>query len=125
MELNHEKPLVPKKPAAMLDETLGFYVKATGKGESLMRRQFSRMKLESLRKERDRWRIRAEAKQRVEDKKEEAWELFQRQPGWGPKGRKDFEREYKEKVKAEPLYSPFGSDKREEKSCRSGWTSFS
>ena len=68
--------------ATMLDETLGFYVKATGKGESLMRGQFSRMKLESLRKERDRWRIRAEAKQRVEDKKEEAWELFQRQPGW-------------------------------------------
>ena len=35
--------------ATMLDETLGFYVKATGKGESLMRGQFSRMKLESLR----------------------------------------------------------------------------
>ena len=84
--------------ATMLEETLGFYVKATGKGESLMRGQFARMKLESLRKERDRWRIRAEAKQRVEDKKEEAWELFQRQPGWGPKGRKDFEREYEQKV---------------------------
>ena len=39
-----------------------------------------------------------EAKQRVEDKKEEARELFQRQPGWGPKGRKDFKREYEQKV---------------------------
>ena len=36
--------------AAMLDETLGFHVKATGKDESLMRGQFTRMKLESLRK---------------------------------------------------------------------------
>ena len=60
----------------------------------------------------------AEEKQQLQDKKEEAWELFQRQPGWGPKGRKDFEREYKEKVKAEPLCSPFGSDKREAKSLQ-------
>ena len=105
--------------ATMLDETLGFYVKATGKGESLMRGQFSRMKLESLRKERDRWRIRAEAKQRVEDKKEEAWELFQRQPGWGPKGRKDFEREYEQKVTTK-RFSPFdlGPPDADEKSLQ-------
>ena len=77
----------------MLDETLGFYVKATGKGESLMRGQFSRMKLESLRKERDRWRTRAEAKQRLEDKKEEAWELFQRQARLGATRREEFERD--------------------------------
>ena len=69
--------------AAMLDETLGFYVKATGKDESLMRGQFTSMKLESLRKERDRWTTRAEAKQRLQDKKEEAWELFQRQARLG------------------------------------------
>ena len=55
--------------AAMLDETLGCYVKATGKDESLMRGQFTRMKLESLRKERDHWRTRAEAKQRLQDKR--------------------------------------------------------
>ena len=69
--------------AAMLDETLGFHVKATGKDESLMRGQFTRMKLESLRKERDHWRTRAEAKQWLQDKKEEAWEQFQRQPRLG------------------------------------------
>ena len=90
----------------MLEETLGFYVKATGKDESLMRGQFTRMKLESLRKERDHWRTRAEAKQRLEDKKEEAWELFQRQPGWGPKGRKDFKRAYEQKVTTK-RFSPF------------------
>ena len=84
--------------ATMLDETLGFYVKATGKDESLMRGQFTRMKLESLRKERDHWRTRAEAKQRLEDKKEEAWELFQRQPRLGATRREEFEREYKQKA---------------------------
>ena len=107
--------------ATMLDETLGFYVKATGKGESLMRGQFSRMKLESLRKERDRWRIRAEAKQRVEDKRDEAWELFQRQPGWGPKGRKHFEREYEQKMTTK-RFSPFdlGPPDADEKSLQ-GW----
>ena len=79
--------------AAMLDETLGFYVKATGKDESLMRGQFTRMKLESLRKERDHWRTRAEAKQRLQDKEEEeAWELFQRQPRLGVARREEFER---------------------------------
>ena len=66
-------------------------------------------------KERDRWGKQEEEKQRLQDKKEEAWQLFQRQPSWGPKRREDFEREYKQKVSAGPLYSPFGSDKREEK----------
>ena len=107
MEYNHEHPLVPKKSQpCMLDETLGFYFKATGKGASLMRGQFSRMKLESLRKERDRWRIRAEAKQWVEDKKEEAWELFKRQPRFGAARREEFEREYKQKVTTK-MRSPF------------------
>ena len=72
----------------MLDETLSFYVNE----ESLMRRQLTGMKLEKLRKERDKWRNRAEEKQRLQEKKEEAC--------WSPKGRKDFEREYKEKVKS-------------------------
>ena len=82
----------------MLDETLGFFVKATGEDESLMRRQFTRMKLESLPKERDHCRTRAEAKQRLQDKKEEAWELFQRQPRLGAARREEFEREYKQKA---------------------------
>ena len=69
-------------------------------------------------KERDRWSKQEEEKQRLQDKREEAWQLFQRQPSWGPKRREDFEREYKQKVSAGPLYSPFGSDKREEKSLQ-------
>ena len=50
--------------------------------------------------------------------KGEAWQLFLRQPSWGPKRREDFEREYKQKVTAGPLYSPFGSNKREERSLQ-------
>ena len=96
--------------AAMLDETLGFYVKATGKDESLMRGQFT-----SLRKERDCWRTRLEAKQRLQDKKEEAWELFQRQPRLGATRREEFEREYKQKAQK---YSPFGSSSADEKSLQ-------
>ena len=101
--------------AAMLDETLGFYVKATGKDESLMRGQFTRMKLESLRKERDHWRTRAEAKQRLQDKKQEAWELFQRQPRLGATRREEFERQFKQKAQQ---YSPFGCSGADEKSVQ-------
>ena len=56
------------------------------------------MKFESLRNERDHWRTRAEAKQRLQDKKEEACELFQRQPRLGVARREEFEREYKQKA---------------------------
>ena len=82
----------------MLDESRSFYVKETGNDESLMRRQLTGMKLEKLRKERDKWRNRAEAKQRLQDKREEAWELFQRQPRLGATRREEFEREYKQKI---------------------------
>ena len=101
--------------AAMLDETLGFYVKATGKDESLMREQFARMKLESLRKERDHWRTHAEANQRLQYKKKEAWELFQRQPRLGAARREEIEREYKQKAQK---YSPFGFSSADEKSLQ-------
>ena len=56
-----------------------------------------------------------EDKQRVQDKQEEAWELFQRQSSQGPKRREDYELEYREKVAEGSLYSTFGSDWREEK----------
>ena len=71
------------------------------------------MKFESLRNERDHWRTRAEAKQRLQDKKEEACELFQRQPRLGVARREEFEREYKQKAQK---YSPFGSVSADEKS---------
>ena len=71
-----------------------------------MRPKFEGMKLEDLRRERDRWKKRAEEKQRLQGKKEEAWELFQRQPRLGAARREEFEREYKQKVTTK-RFSPF------------------
>ena len=91
--------------AALGDETLSFFVKATDKDKASMRPKFEDVKLENFRRERDRWRTRAEEKQRLQDKKEEAWELFQRQPRLEPKS----EREYQQKVTSAHKYSPVGS----------------
>ena len=71
-----------------------------------MRPKFEGMKLEDLRRERDRWRKRAEEKQRLQGKKEEAWELFKRQPRFGAARREEFEREYEQKVTTK-MRSPF------------------
>ena len=45
-----------KKRPALVDETLSFLAKVTGKDEASMRPKFEGMKLEDLRRERDRWR---------------------------------------------------------------------
>ena len=57
-------------------------------------------------------------RQRLQDKKEDAWELFQRQQSWIPKKRDEFEREYRRKVTRQPEHFPFGPDEREEKSLQ-------
>ena len=72
-----------QEKAALADETLSFLAKVTDRDEASMRPKFEGMKLEDLRRERDRWKKRAEEKQRLQGKKEEAWELFQRQPRLG------------------------------------------
>ena len=69
-----------QEKAALVDETLSSLAKVIGRDEASMRPKFEGMKLEDLRRERDRWKKRAEEKQRLRGKKEEAWELFQRQP---------------------------------------------
>ena len=80
------------------------------------------MKLENLRKERDHWRKRAEKRQRLQDKKEEAWDVFQRQPRLGPKRREEFEREYKQNVTAGPRTHHSAPTNKRRSLCRSGWT---
>ena len=108
-----------QEKAVLVDETLSLLAKVTGKDEASMRPKFEGMKLEDLRRERDRWRKRAEEKQRLRGKKEEAWELFQRQPRLGASRREEFEREYKQKVTTKRL-SPFdlGSPDADEKSLQ-------
>ena len=78
-----------------------------------MRDKLTGMKLENLRRERDCWRKRAEIKQRLQDRKEEAWELFRR-----PKLREEFEREYTRRVMRGSSSSPFSNSGSEEKSLR-------
>ena len=95
-----------QEKAALADETLSFLAKVTDKDEASMRSKFEGMKLEDLRRERDRWKKRVEEKQRLQGKKEEAWELFQRQPRFGAARREEFEREYKQKVTTK-MRSPF------------------
>ena len=95
-----------QEKAALVDETLSLLANVTGKDEASMRPKFEGMKLEDLRRERDRWKKRAEEKQRLRGKKEEAWELFQRQPRLGASRREEFEREYKQKVTTK-RFSPF------------------
>ena len=83
-----------------------------------MRAKLTGMKLENLRRERDCWRKRAEIKQRLQDREEEAWELFRRQAGLRPKLREEFEREYARRVTRVSSSSPFSNSESEEKSLR-------
>ena len=110
-----------QEAVALADEVVSLFVKATGKDEARMRAKVTGMKLENLRRERDCWRKRAEIKQRLQVRKEEAWELFRRQAGLRPKLREDFEREYTRKVTRCDSSSPFSNSESEEKSLRE-WT---
>ena len=107
-----------QEAVALADEEGSLFVKATGKDEARMRAKLTGMKLENLRKERECWRKRAEIKQRLQDRKEEAWELFRRSAGLRPKLREEFEREYARRVMRGSSYSPFGNSESEEKSLR-------
>ena len=100
--------------ATMLDETLGFYVKATGKDESLMRGQFTRMKLESLLKERARWRRNNGSKTR----KKKRGSCSRDNRDWEPRVERSLSGKYKQKAQE---YSPVGSSSTDEKFLQAWW----
>ena len=83
----------------MIDETLNFFVKATGKDETSMRQQLTSQKRDELRRSRDHCKARAEEEERFQKTKEEAWRLFERMPGFKRKTREMFEEEFTRKVK--------------------------
>ena len=58
------------------------------------------------------WRLRAEEKQRLLEKKEEAWELFKRQPGNKQTTKENFAQEFKRKV-TNMMDGPVGSKVQE------------
>ena len=107
-----------QEAASVIDETLNFFVKATGKGEASMRQQLTSQKREELRGSRDHWKARAEDEERFQKMKEEAWRLFERRPGFKRKTREEFEEELTRKVRNTP-----GNNRGErEKRCKSGQT---
>lgn len=71
------------------------------------------MKPDEVQRNREHWRTRAEVKQPLGRKKEEAWEFFRRQPGRRPKTRHEFEHEFKRRV-TYMLDAPIGSGKQQE-----------
>ena len=74
-----------QETAAVLEETLSLFVEATGEDEASMRQQLVSKRSEELRRSRKFWRTRVEEKQRLQAKKEEAWEFFRRLPSFKPK----------------------------------------
>ena len=55
--------------------------------------------MRSCRRSRDHWKARAEGEERFQKMKEEAWRLFERQPGFKRKKREEFEEELARKVR--------------------------
>ena len=102
----------------MIDETLNFFVKATGKDEASMRQQLTSQKREELRRSRDHWKARAEDEERFQKMKEEAWSLFERQPGFKRKTREEFEEELTRKVR-----NTLGNNRGEREKMVQEWSS--
>ena len=96
----------------MVDEVLDFYVKATGKDGAQKHQEFVDMRPGELRRSLEHWRLRAEEKQRLLEKKEEAWELFRRQPGNKQTTKEKFAQEFKRKV-TNMMDGPVGSKVQE------------
>ena len=79
--------------AAMLEETLSLFVKATGKDEASMRQQLESKRPEELRRNREFWRSRVEEKQRFQMKKKESVRVLQKAAKLLTKETRGFRRE--------------------------------
>ena len=106
-----------QEAASLIDETLNF-VKTTGKDEASMRQQLTGQKREELRRSRDHWKARADDEERFQKMKEEAWRLFERQPGFKRKTRNEFEEEFSRKVR-----NVTGNSRGEQEKAVQKWSS--
>ena len=77
----------------MVDEALDFYVKATGRDGTLVN-----MRPGELRRNLERWQARAKDMQRLQDKKEHAWDLYSRVPNFRLKNKENFEEDFKHRA---------------------------
>ena len=118
MQDDHDRPPRAQEATSLTDETLSLFVKATGKDEASMRQQLTSLKREELRRSRDHWKARAEDEERFQKMKEEAWRLFERQPGFKRKTREEFEEELTRKVRNTP-----GNNRGEREKMMQKWSS--
>ena len=119
-----------QEAAAWVEETVGFYVTATGKDETQIRQRLAEMKPEKVRRSREHWRLRAEEKQCFQEKEEESWELFRRLPGHKQTTKEKFAQEFKHRatsivdgpVGSKARKVPAGMDERAAKGSSGGGT---
>ena len=98
MKLDPGQPHETWSRRAWSMKLLGFYVKATGKGGTQKRQELVNLRPGERRRSLEHWQLRAEEKQRLLEKKEEAWELFRRQPGHKQTTKEKFAHEFKRRV---------------------------
>ena len=92
----------------MVDEALDFYVKTTGRDGAQKRQELTNKRPGELKRSLERWETRAKEVQRLQDKKEQTWDLYSRVPSFGRKKKEDFERDFAHKV----VYSGKVDEKR-------------
>ena len=83
---------------SMVDEALDFHVKATGRDRTQKREELVNMRPGDLRQSLERWHARAKEVQRLQDKKEQAWDLYRRMPNFRSKKRENFEKDCKHRA---------------------------
>ena len=82
----------------MVDEALDFYEKATGRDRTQKRQELENMRPGELKRSLERWQARAKDVQRLQDKKEHAWDLYRRMPNFKRKNKEDFEKDLEHKT---------------------------
>ena len=83
---------------SMVDEAVDFYVKATGRDGTQKRQELVNMRPGELKQSLERWQARAKDVQRLQDKKEHAWDLYRRMPNFKRKNKEDFEKDLEHKA---------------------------
>ena len=81
-----------------LIKALDFYEKANGRDRTQKRQELENMRPGELRRSLERWQAHAKEVQRLQEKKEHAWNLYSRAPSFGRKKKEDFEKDFGHKV---------------------------
>ena len=77
---------------SMVDEALDFYEKANGRDRTQKRQELENMRPGELRRSLERWQAHAKEVQRLQEKKEHAWDLYSRVPNFRRMKKEDFEK---------------------------------